>query len=85
MDRFRTTFTLVENLHPQKCADLTEDPNESIRYSVQQLDLYPSTLWNDHQVRRMFGERKSLNHMILRCAIAYGCKKWSKIGPLGWK
>ncbi|GFT67214.1 DUF4817 domain-containing protein [Trichonephila clavipes] len=43
MERFRTTFTLIDNSHPQRRR--TEDPNESIRHRVQELDLYPSTLW----------------------------------------
>ncbi|GFW83649.1 putative transposable element [Trichonephila clavipes] len=64
MERFRTTFTLIDNSHPQRCRT--------------ELDLCPSTLWkilrkdlglraykiqllqdlkpNDHQARRRFVE-----------------------------
>lgn len=58
MDRFRTTFTLVDNAHPQRRRtvrtedaivaveqSIEEDPNESIRHRAQQLELCPSTLW----------------------------------------
>ncbi|GFX92992.1 hypothetical protein TNCV_139361 [Trichonephila clavipes] len=58
MERFRTTFTLIDNSHPQRrrtvrteeaivtveCS-IEEDPNESIRHRAQELDLCPSTLW----------------------------------------
>lgn len=58
MDRFRTTFTLCDNTHPQRRQtvrteetiaaveqSVEEDPNESIRHRAQQLELCPSTLW----------------------------------------
>ncbi|GFY13989.1 DUF4817 domain-containing protein [Trichonephila clavipes] len=58
MERFRTTFTLIDNLHPQRRRtvrtekaiatverSIEEDPNESIRHRAQELDLCPSTLW----------------------------------------
>ncbi|GFU89724.1 uncharacterized protein TNCV_1058121 [Trichonephila clavipes] len=58
MERFRTTFTLIDNSHPQtRCTERTEeaiatversieeDPNESIHHRAQELDLCPSTLW----------------------------------------
>ena len=58
MDRFRTTFTLCDNTHPQRRRtvlteetivaveqNVEEDPNESIRHRAQQLELCPSTLW----------------------------------------
>ncbi|GFX58808.1 DUF4817 domain-containing protein [Trichonephila clavipes] len=59
MERLRTTFTLIDNSHPQRrCTvrteeaiatverSIEEDPNESIRHRAQELDLCPSTLWN---------------------------------------
>ncbi|GFV57086.1 DUF4817 domain-containing protein [Trichonephila clavipes] len=58
MERFRTTFTLIYNSHPQSRRtvrteeaiatverSIEEDPNESIRHRAQELDLCPSTLW----------------------------------------
>ncbi|GFU17712.1 DUF4817 domain-containing protein [Trichonephila clavipes] len=58
MERFRTTFTLIDNSHPQRRRmvrteeaiatierSIEEDPNESIRHRAQELDLCPSTLW----------------------------------------
>ncbi|GFW19428.1 DUF4817 domain-containing protein [Trichonephila clavipes] len=58
MERFRTTFTLIDNSHPQRRRtvrteeaistverSIEEDPNESIRHLAQELDLCPSTLW----------------------------------------
>ncbi|GFV80703.1 DUF4817 domain-containing protein [Trichonephila clavipes] len=58
MERFHTTFTLIDNSHPQRCRtvrteeatatverSIEEDPNESIRHRAQELDLCPSTLW----------------------------------------
>ncbi|GFT11721.1 DUF4817 domain-containing protein [Trichonephila clavipes] len=58
MERFRTTFTLIDNSHPQRRRtvrteeaiatverSIQEDPNESIRHRAQELDLCPSTLW----------------------------------------
>ncbi|GFV28233.1 DUF4817 domain-containing protein [Trichonephila clavipes] len=58
MERFRTTFTLIDNSHPQRCRtvrteeaiatverSIEEDPNDSIRHRAQELDLCPSTLW----------------------------------------
>ena len=58
MDRFRTTFTLCDNTHPQRRRtvrteetiaaveqSVEEDQNESIRHRAQQLELCPSTLW----------------------------------------
>ncbi|GFV86992.1 DUF4817 domain-containing protein [Trichonephila clavipes] len=58
MERFRTTFTLIDNSHPQRGRmvrteeaiatverSIEEDPNESIRHRAQELDLCPSTLW----------------------------------------
>ncbi|GFV02951.1 DUF4817 domain-containing protein [Trichonephila clavipes] len=58
MERFRTTFTLIDNSHPQRSRtvrteeaiatverSIEEDPNESIRHRAQELDLCPSTLW----------------------------------------
>ncbi|GFU19028.1 DUF4817 domain-containing protein [Trichonephila clavipes] len=58
MERFRTTFTLIDNSHPQRrrtvrtekaiatvMRSIEEDPNESIRHRAQELDLCPSTLW----------------------------------------
>ncbi|XP_054745598.1 uncharacterized protein LOC129249937 [Anastrepha obliqua] len=58
MDRFRTTFALVDNTHPQRRRtvrtedaiaaveqSIEEDPNESIRHRAQQLQMCPSTLW----------------------------------------
>ncbi|GFX94714.1 DUF4817 domain-containing protein [Trichonephila clavipes] len=58
IERFRTTFTLIDNSHPQRRRtvrteeaiatverSIEEDPNESIRHRAQELDLCPSTLW----------------------------------------
>ncbi|GFX33566.1 uncharacterized protein TNCV_1932331 [Trichonephila clavipes] len=58
MERFHTTFTLIDNSHPQRRRtvrteeviatverSIEEDPNESIRHRAQELDLCPSTLW----------------------------------------
>lgn len=58
MDRFCSTHTLLDNVHPQRRRtvrteevvaaverSVEEDPNESIRRRAQQLDLCPSTLW----------------------------------------
>ena len=59
MDRFRTTFTLVDNAHPQRCRTvltkeedfaaveqiIEKEPNESVRHRGQQLELCLSTLW----------------------------------------
>ncbi|GFU56040.1 DUF4817 domain-containing protein [Trichonephila clavipes] len=57
MERFRTTFTLIDNSHPQRRRtvrteaiatverSIKEDPNESIRHRAQELDLGTSTLW----------------------------------------
>ncbi|GFT49686.1 DUF4817 domain-containing protein [Trichonephila clavipes] len=58
MERFRTTFTLIDNSHPQRRRtvrteeaiatverSIEEHPNESIRHRTQELDLCPSTLW----------------------------------------
>ena len=58
MERFRTTFTLIDNLDPQRRRtvrteeaiatverSIAEDPNESIRHRAQELDLCPSTVW----------------------------------------
>ncbi|GFU48555.1 DUF4817 domain-containing protein [Trichonephila clavipes] len=52
MERFRTTFTLIDNSHPQRRrtvrteeAIATVDPNESMHHRAQELDLCPSTLW----------------------------------------
>ncbi|GFX97536.1 DUF4817 domain-containing protein [Trichonephila clavipes] len=58
MERFRTTFTLIDNSHPQRRRtvrteeafaiverSIEEDPNESIRHRAQELDLCPSILW----------------------------------------
>ncbi|GFU51827.1 DUF4817 domain-containing protein [Trichonephila clavipes] len=58
MERFRTTFTLIDNSHPQRRRtvrkeeavatverSIEKDPNESIRHRAQELDLCPSTLW----------------------------------------
>ncbi|GFY26504.1 transposable element Tc3 transposase [Trichonephila clavipes] len=58
MERFRTTFTLIDNSHLQRCRTvrteeviatvertIEEDPNESICHRAQELDLCPSTLW----------------------------------------
>ncbi|GFX13199.1 DUF4817 domain-containing protein [Trichonephila clavipes] len=58
MERFRTTFTLIDNSHPQRRRtvrteeaiatverSIEKDPNESIRHRAQELDLFPSTLW----------------------------------------
>lgn len=58
INRFRTTHTLVDNVHPQRRRtvrteeviaaveqSVEEDPNESIRRRAQQLVLSPSTLW----------------------------------------
>ncbi|GFW34328.1 DUF4817 domain-containing protein [Trichonephila clavipes] len=58
MERFRTTFSLIDNSHPQRRRmvrieeamttaerSIEEDPNESIRHQAQELDLCPSTLW----------------------------------------
>ena len=58
MERFRTTFTLIDNSHPQRRRtvhteeaiatverSIAEDPNESIRHRAQELDLCPSTVW----------------------------------------
>ncbi|GFV58620.1 transposable element Tc3 transposase [Trichonephila clavipes] len=55
---FRTTFTLIDNSHPQRRRTvrteeaiatverrIEEDPNESLRHQAQELDLCPSTLW----------------------------------------
>ena len=57
MERFRTTFTLLDSTHHLRhrtmCTKETiavveritkEDPNESIRHRAQQLDLCPATL-----------------------------------------
>ncbi|GFT47593.1 DUF4817 domain-containing protein [Trichonephila clavipes] len=59
MERFRTTFTLIDNSHPQRRRtertkneaiatverSIEEDPNESICDRAMELDLCPSTLW----------------------------------------
>ncbi|GFW48707.1 uncharacterized protein TNCV_4242881 [Trichonephila clavipes] len=57
MERLRTTFTLIDNSHPQRRRvrteeaiatvkrSIEEDLNESIRHRAQELDLCPSTLW----------------------------------------
>ncbi|GFS49726.1 DUF4817 domain-containing protein [Trichonephila clavipes] len=58
MERFRTTFTRIDNSHPQRRRtvrteeaiatverSIEEDPNESIRHRAQELDLCPSTIW----------------------------------------
>ncbi|GFY11467.1 DUF4817 domain-containing protein [Trichonephila clavipes] len=58
MERFRTTFTLIDNSHPQRLRtvrtegaiataerSIEEDPNESIHHRAQELDMGPSTLW----------------------------------------
>ncbi|GFW35195.1 DUF4817 domain-containing protein [Trichonephila clavipes] len=58
MERFHTTFTLIDNSHLQRRRtvrteeaiatverSIEEDPNESIRHRAQELDLCPSTLW----------------------------------------
>jgi len=58
MDRFHTTFTLVDNRHPQRRRtvrtaeaiaavehSVEDDPNESIRRRAQQLEMCPSTTW----------------------------------------
>lgn len=58
MERFRATFTLNDNTHPQRCRtvrteeviaaverSVEEDPNQSIRHRAQELDMCPSTLW----------------------------------------
>ncbi|XP_016968744.1 uncharacterized protein LOC127012206 isoform X2 [Drosophila biarmipes] len=58
MERFRTTFTLIDNSHPQRRRtvrteeaiatverSIEEDPNESILHLAQELDLCPFTLW----------------------------------------
>ncbi|GFV77671.1 DUF4817 domain-containing protein [Trichonephila clavipes] len=58
IERFRTTFTLTDNSHPQRRRtvrteeaiatverSIEEDPIESIRHRAQELDLCPSTLW----------------------------------------
>ncbi|GFX91511.1 DUF4817 domain-containing protein [Trichonephila clavipes] len=58
MERFRTTFTLIDNSHPQRRRtvrteeaiatverSIEEDPNESIRHRAHELDLCSSTLW----------------------------------------
>ena len=58
VDRFRNTFTLVDNKHPirrrtvrtqQAIAavqrSVADDPNVSIRHRAQQVNLCPSTLW----------------------------------------
>ncbi|GFX22960.1 transposable element Tc3 transposase [Trichonephila clavipes] len=58
MERFRTTFTLIDNSHPQRRRtvrteeaiatverSIEEHPNESIRHRAQKLDLCLSTLW----------------------------------------
>ncbi|GFU94287.1 DUF4817 domain-containing protein [Trichonephila clavipes] len=58
MERFHTTFTLIDNSHHQRRRtvrteeaiatverSIEEDPNESIRHRAQELDLCPSTLW----------------------------------------
>ncbi|GFW29476.1 DUF4817 domain-containing protein [Trichonephila clavipes] len=58
VERFRTTFTLIDNSHPQRRRTvrteeaiatvergIEEDPNESIRHRAQESDLCPSTLW----------------------------------------
>ncbi|GFX62170.1 transposase [Trichonephila clavipes] len=58
MERYRNTFTLIDNSHPQRRRtvrteeaiatverSIEEDPNESIRHQAQELDLCPSTLW----------------------------------------
>ena len=66
MDRFRTTFTLNDNVHParrrtvrtQQMIDVVrqsveDDANVSIRRRAQQLNMCPSTLWNILQKRSM--------------------------------
>ncbi|GFT45737.1 DUF4817 domain-containing protein [Trichonephila clavipes] len=53
MERFRTTFTLIDNSHPQRRRTLrteeaiatVERSIESIRHRAQELDVCPSTLW----------------------------------------
>ncbi|GFW01053.1 DUF4817 domain-containing protein [Trichonephila clavipes] len=75
MERFRTTFTLFDNSHPQKCRtvraeeaiatlerSIEEDPNESIRHRAQELDLCPSTLWKI--LRKDLGLRAYKIHLV---------------------
>ena len=57
MGRFCTTFTLNDNMHPQRrCTvrteevvaverSIEEDPNQSIRHRALQVAMCPSTLW----------------------------------------
>lgn len=58
IDRFRTTFTVTDNVHPVRRRtvrteeavaavqeSIEDDPNQSIRRRSQQLGLCPSTLW----------------------------------------
>ena len=58
MERFRTTFTLIDNSHPQRRRtvrteeaiatverSIAEDPNESIRHRAQELD-YSCARWD---------------------------------------
>ncbi|XP_023173537.2 uncharacterized protein LOC111601262 [Drosophila hydei] len=58
MDRFRSTFTLNDNVHPMRRRtvrtaeavaavqkSIEQDPNQSLRRRSQQLGLCPSTLW----------------------------------------
>lgn len=57
MDRFNTTYTLVDNAHPQRRRtvrtedaiagveqSIEEDPYEFIRHRAQQLEVCPSNL-----------------------------------------
>lgn len=58
IDRFLTTFTLLDNIHPERARtvrtsetvaamneSVTEDPNLSIRRRAQEMNLCPSTTW----------------------------------------
>ena len=64
MERFCTKFTLLDRMHHSRRRTVStketiaaverntkEDPNESIRHRVQQLNLCPATLW------KIFAER----------------------------
>jgi len=58
VERFQTTFSLNNNIHPQRRRtirteeviasverSIEEDPNQSIRHRAQELEMCPSTLW----------------------------------------
>ncbi|GFT11555.1 DUF4817 domain-containing protein [Trichonephila clavipes] len=84
MERFRTTFTLIDNSHSQRRRrvlteeaiatverSIEEDPNDSIHHRSQELDMCPSTLWKIL--------RKDLAHIWLNDYVnKQNCRIWSE-------